>query len=208
MKRETVMIGIVMMLMTWFVLCIPGVPAQGQEKMVTVPESSLTDKQKADAVQRDMSDRVQQYGKWVGIGREVGDAVNEGMNAVNVQANNFARTPVGEWTMFVIVFKVIGARLIRYCVGLGMFIVGIPIWMWSYRKYLPRKYVAEELYDPATGKRTSVKYGYGYGQISDSDDKVKIVDTIMNKASAWCVGHWIIFAVFTVAALIVMFAGD
>jgi hypothetical protein len=179
----------------------PAIHAQQTqpEKMVSIPESQLTDQQKTSLVQRDMQERISQYGKWAGIGHEVGTTINEGLAAITTQANNFAQTLVGKWTVFVIVFKVVGEKLVQYFVGISMFLVGIPLWIWSYRKYLPKKYVTKVNYGD-NGKKTSVEYGYGYGDGTNKLDK--------DIASNWCIGHWVLLFVYLGVIFAVMFAGN
>lgn len=173
--------------------------AQQPEESVTIPKSQLTDQQKADLATKQLSDKQAMFGKWVGIGDEVGKAVNSGLSAVTTQANAFAQTPVGKWTMFVIVFKVIGEKFVGYLVGACMFIFGVPIWIWSYRKYIPHKYLSKINYGP-DGKKLSVEYGFGLGEGKNtlsSDD-----------AGGWVIGHWCVLAVLAIAAFVVMFSGS
>lgn len=168
----------------------PAIQAQQPEKMVSIPEAQLTDSQKATVVQRDMQTRVDQYGKWVGLGDEVGKAVNGGLSAVTTQANNFAQTPVGKWTMFVIIFKVLGEKVIQYLVGISMFIIGIPLWIWSYRRFLPHDYVRRVTY--AADGKTKAASEYDHRSGDDS----------------WIVGHWIALAVLIAIGCLTMFVGN
>lgn len=75
---------------------------------------------------------------WVGVGKEVGVAINDSMSAINIQANNFAQTPVGKLTAIVVVWKLIGDSLIGILVhismGLLFMVVSLSIWLWSYKK--------------------------------------------------------------------------
>jgi hypothetical protein len=163
---------------------------QEKEEMVSVPKSKLSKQQLAEVEADDLKAKAEQYGKWVGIGKEVGIAVNDGLSAVTTQTNNFAQTPVGKWTIAVIVFKVVGVQVIGLLVGLGMFAVGIPIWLWSYRKFLPHAVLDKETLDKETGKVVSREYK------RYDDNEI---------ASSWRIGHWVIFGVFTATALGIMF---
>lgn len=120
--------------------------AQPPEKMISVPESKLTEQQKAEL----LSDKTQ---SWVGIGKEIGEAVNSSMAAITTQSNNFAQTPVGKLTAFIVIWKVIGDQAIHLFGGMLEFIVFVPIWLWSYRKMcMNRKIVTSR--EGLFGKRT------------------------------------------------------
>jgi hypothetical protein len=150
-----------------------------QEEQVTIPKSMLTKQQLEEVTAKDMQARVKQYGSWVGIGHEVGVAVNEGLSAVTTQSNAFANTKVGKWTIFVIVFKVLGLPVVGMIFGFGLLIVGTPIWLWSFRKWLPHQVVDREILDLATQKVTERRYTKW-----SHDD-----------ASGWMFGHIVILFV-------------
>ena len=132
--------------------------AQQSEETVTVPKSMLSKDQLADLAAKNMADRVKQYGSWVGIGHEVGVAVNEGLQAVSSQANTFAQTPVGKWTIFIIIFKVIGQQALGVLFAALIIVVGIPLWIWSFRRFLPDRVVRRETLDPVSGKVVTREY--------------------------------------------------
>jgi hypothetical protein len=183
------------------ILCAVSAVAQQQsDDTVTIPKSSLTDQQKADLAAKQLTDKQAMFGKWVGIGDEVGKAINSGLAAVTKQTNDFAQTPVGKWTVFVIVFKVVGEKIIQYLLGIVMILIGVPTWVWSYRKYLPKRYLTRVNYDKDTGKLVSKEYNYGYGDGSNRLDS----DT----ASGWCVGHWVGLVLAIIIVCMVMFIGS
>jgi hypothetical protein len=98
-----------------------------QEEMVSVPKSKLTDQQKADL-------NLSKTQSWVGMGREIGEAVNSSMAAITTQSNNFAQTPVGKLTVFIVIWKVIGDEAIHVGGGLIELLIFVPVWIWSYRR--------------------------------------------------------------------------
>jgi hypothetical protein len=169
--------------------------AQDSQETVTIPKSSLTDQQKAEYAAAQLKAKSDQYGKWIGIGHEVGVAVNDGLAAVTTQANNFAQTPVGKWTMFVIIFKVIGSSAASYILITLMAFFAVPIWLWSYRKYLPKKYVTKITYGP-DNKKQSVEYGYGYGDSGKGGLSAEL-------ASNWLIGHWIFIGVWFICIFVI-----
>ncbi len=153
--------------------------ALAQEKMYQVPESQLTEQQKAKfqgASPKDVRD-------WVGLGKEIGMAVNESLSAITVQSNNFAQTPVGKLTVAVVIFKVIGDPAIHLLVGTVEALVLIPLWIWSYRKFLPRRVVKSQEYGENGKKKLVV-----YEDLEIKDDE------------EWRGGHWA--ALFLLAIII------
>src|SRR5271157_4940498 len=145
--------------------------AQQPEEQVSVPKSMLTKDQLDAIAQQNMKDKVERYGKWVGIGHEVGQAVNESLSAITTQANNFAQTPVGKWTIVVVIYKVIGQQLTGLIIGVGTLLIGLPLWIWSYRKYLPHRIVTERTYDTSnkwSRRVTSEKYQVVMNQDNDA----------------------------------------
>jgi hypothetical protein len=121
-----------------------------QDETILVRKSDLP----AEVVQQlqskqqlaEMSQKLETYGKWVGIGKELGTAVNESMSALTTQADKFSKTDVGKFTMFMVAYKVLGndaialvKRLIMIPIGIVVLIVGtwtcirsLRIMCWGY----------------------------------------------------------------------------
>lgn len=170
-----------------------AIPVKAQEQ-VTVPKELLTKDQLDQVRQKQIQEKVQSYGKWVGIGHELGTAVNESLTAVTTQANNFAQTPVGKLTAALVIWKVVGHDVMGFIVGSLEIIIILPIWIWSYRKYLPRKIVASETFDPTTHKVTSRTYKV----INDPSSKDG------DEAGGFCIGHYAMLAVLFIVCMITM----
>lgn len=98
-----------------------------------------------------IDERVKQYGEWVGIGKEIGIAVNDGLEAVTEQASNFADTTPGKITIAVIVWKVIGQELMGFIVGIPLLITITWLFVWAWRALYRGKFVVSG-YD-AQGKK-------------------------------------------------------
>lgn len=87
-----------------------------------------------------MSQRIETYGKWVGIGKEVGSAVNDSLSAITTQADNFAKTGVGKFTVFIVAYKVLGKDLVGMTIGVPLLVVWITLFVYFWRRlYVPRK---------------------------------------------------------------------
>lgn len=101
--------------------------AQQNEETVSIPRSQLTEQQKAQYAQ----DKTR---SWVGMGKEIGEAVNSSMQAITTQSNNFAQTPVGKLTVLIVIWKVVGDQLLHVVGALLELLIFVPIWIWSYRR--------------------------------------------------------------------------
>lgn len=102
------------------------------DETITVKKSDLTPDQviklEAKAKEAELTSKLETYGKWVGVGGEIGTAIKEGLNAVVDVADKFGSTRVGNFTMILVAWKIIGKDLVRILVGLlFIFVVSILI---------------------------------------------------------------------------------
>ena len=65
-----------------------------------------------------VSQTLETYGEWAGMGKEIGVAVREGLTAVKDVAVDFSKTEVGHFTMALIAWKVVGEDITGLFVGL------------------------------------------------------------------------------------------
>jgi len=93
--------------------------AQEQVKLVSIPENQLTEQQKA---QIKTDETIETVGRWTGLGKEVGTAMNDGLSALTTQAELFSKTDVGKFTMFMIAWKVMGNDFIQLMIGSFLFL--------------------------------------------------------------------------------------
>jgi len=77
--------------------------------------------------------------KWVKIGSNIGQGLAGAAKEVGVAVNDFATTPVGQLTMLLIVWHMIGAQLIHVFGGILIWIVGISIIRHTIRRAYPSK---------------------------------------------------------------------
>ena len=73
----------------------------------------------------DMTKKMEQYGSWVGVGGEVGGAIKEALSAVVDVTDKFSKTNVGEFTLVMVAWKVMGKELIRILLGITFLIIMI-----------------------------------------------------------------------------------
>ena len=96
-------------------------PKPGDATTYLTPEQQA--KYSADLKIAELEKKLDTYGKWVGVGGEVGAAVREGLDAVVDVADKFGKTDVGKFTMYMVAWKVIGKDLVRIVLGI-IFIIG------------------------------------------------------------------------------------
>lgn len=78
--------------------------------------------------------------KWVGIGKEVGAAMNAGLGAVVDNAEKFGKSDVGKYTMWLIMWRLFGRDLFNTGLVAVLVAAALAILVWSYRRScLPRR---------------------------------------------------------------------
>lgn len=106
---------------------------------VTIPKSELTSTQLAKITTEEQLAKVETYGKWVGAGKEVGVAIREALLSVVDVADKFGNTKVGEFTMYMVAWKVMGIDFVRIFLGIIFAMVVTTIIFKSLRKMYPHK---------------------------------------------------------------------
>jgi hypothetical protein len=134
--------GIAMVFSVLF-LFVCNIPVYGQDSVVSIRRSQLTAQQISAIEQQQVADKIQTYGKWVGFGKEVGEAVNGSLSAVTEQTSKFAQTGVGRLTVALVIWKVVGDQAVHFVAGFAILMVGLAIWIPSYRRCSKRV----DLYD-------------------------------------------------------------
>lgn len=139
MKYFTMFLAMVMLFMATNVWA----QQQGQTNKIVVDKSLLTPEQIAQAEAQATLDRtkstVEQAGEWVGLGKEIGSAVDGALSALTERTDQFAKTDVGKFTMFLVAYKVIGTDLIQAVVGIPLFLVVIIMFIWLTRRNCMRR---------------------------------------------------------------------
>ena len=127
------MLVVVMLLLATCLWAQSGtIPVQGE--MVTVPKSALTPQQLQQVQLNELDKRIQTYGKWVGMGKEIGEAANGALGAVTTNAEQLSQTGVGKFLLFIVAWKVLGKDIIQFLVGVPMLIFGLSVFVWSWRR--------------------------------------------------------------------------
>ncbi len=126
MKKLTLFVLAVFMVLTPLV-------AQSSDEMVTVPKKYVsTEGLNHQAAAAPAPTEV--VSKWIGVGKEVGIATREGLNAVVDTAEKFGSTKVGNFVMVMIAWRIIGKDVLGVILGVPMLIGGICLWLWAARR--------------------------------------------------------------------------
>jgi hypothetical protein len=144
-------------------------PVMAQDSvMVSVPRSALTAQQLAGVEAQGIKEKADAYGAWVGVGKEVGEAVNSSLSAISDNAAKFADTKVGKFSMFIVAWKVLGNDILGVFYALVITFIGLPILIWSYRRHLTHTVLDKEIV--VDGKVTERKYrNLDYSEINSRD---------------------------------------
>lgn len=129
-------------------------------------------------------DRVE---KWVKIGSNIGQGLAGAAKEVGVAVNDFSQTPVGQLTMLLIVWHMIGAQLVHVFGGIMIWIVGIAI----IRHMVARAYPSKITYSK------EVKNIFGNYVI----EKVEPMEIDGGSAAGWLCAYGIVL----IAGLIAIF---
>lgn len=93
------------------------------DELVTVPKKYVS----TEGLQAAQVTKASEY---IGIGKEIGSAIRESLEGVTDVANKFAGTPVGQFTLIMVAWKIIGKDLI----GIPLFLMGIALWVWLFKR--------------------------------------------------------------------------
>lgn len=76
--------------------------------------------------------KVQSYGKWAGMGEEIGTAVSGALTAVKDVSIEFADSDLGHFTMLMVAWKVMGIDVVRIVIGVFLIFLG---WIFTLKSY-------------------------------------------------------------------------
>lgn len=136
-------------LLSVFVLMLVAFPTQAQTpERVGDPKAYMTSDQlakyEADIRIAELEKKLETYGNWVGVGGEVGNAIEEGLTAVVDVADKFGKTDVGVFTMVLVAWKVVGKDVVRILLGLFFFVLVTLLFLKVYRGYYRPKRIMTE----------------------------------------------------------------
>jgi hypothetical protein len=186
-----------------FAISMIAMPLQAQTtQQVTVDYSDLTPAQQAQynadkliteqkAQLAVAEKKIEQFGDWVGVGGEVGKAIEEGLSAVVNVADEFSGTDVGKFTMILVAWKVMGKDVVKILLGIIFFIVMAFLITRIYRNSVQTRRKLIQKTPQGFWKRSIKKYELVK---SDLDGEEKLWLSIV-LAAVFLIGIWITYAI-------------
>lgn len=130
----------------------------------------LTDVQKAELAlqvakqveeQKAVVQNPKQVKEWVSYGTEIGQALAGTARELGVVANEFIKTPAGQLTMGMIIWKVMGHDIVHVGLALIMFFTLVPGWVYMFhRMCIVKGYVYQQYEEDGKPKTRKVKEYY------------------------------------------------
>lgn len=77
--------------------------------------------------------------KWVKIGSQVGQGLAGAAKEVGIAVNDFAKTPVGQLTMMLIVWHMVGGVMVHIFGGIMIWVVGLTFIHFMFKRAYPDK---------------------------------------------------------------------
>ncbi len=105
-----------------------------------IPASALKDLQRDSKIQKIEKD-IEKIGEYVGVGKEIGMAIDTSLGALAYHIDKISQTNVGKFTMFMVGWKIMGQDAVGYLVGILMLFTFLFIWIWSWYKNFYRRSV-------------------------------------------------------------------
>lgn len=99
-----------------------------EDQLVTVPRRYVS----ADGLAK--ASQGSAISPYLGMGREIGEAVKGGLESVVEVSNKFADTPVGKFTLVMVAWKIMGRDLLHVALGVPIFIAGWCVWFYFIRR--------------------------------------------------------------------------
>ena len=127
-----------------------------------------------------------------GIGKEIGEGVNESLKAITERTAEFAETKVGKFTMFMVAWKILGGDAIQFVVGGFFLLVWLIIWSYSYnRNCITRRVLVNKEKD-----------GHREWEVVNEWRPKDRNDTGWSSA----ITHWVVFIVLLIINCIIIFS--
>lgn len=140
MKRKHLFTLLLIIGLGFLIGCCPSANAQQSvaidiDKLSPEAKAQITDQIIEDAV----TEKLKTYGKWAGMGKEIGIATREGLTAVKDVTLEVADSNLGKTIIWLVVWKVAGVEVIRMIVGIIIMIfVTIAVYKSYFRSFSTR----------------------------------------------------------------------
>ncbi len=194
----------IIMLISTMVLVFACAPAKGQTNSVIsidtagMPanvKAAINAKMQTDAV----TQKIETYGKWAGMGKEIGVAAKEGLTAVKDFAVDVSETNVGKTVLFLIIWKVAGIDFVRILLATIFAFVSIWLISKSYFTLLGNRRLIEKSGWWIFGTK---KYEYP----SNKDERGYVISKLDGITDSWAAGlHWFFLCIMIGMAALIAF---
>ncbi|MDO8516965.1 MAG: hypothetical protein Q7S33_02465 [Nanoarchaeota archaeon] len=177
--KSFLMILVAIFLASFMFLNVPEVYCQSNSssEQILVDTKDLP----ADVVaQIKAKQKVESVGKWVGMGKEIGEAMNGAMTALEEHVDKIGNTRVGKFTMFLVAYKVIGTDMIQLLIGLPLLIIGTMIFIITWFRSCVKRKVKKITYAAVGDKKV----------ISETSE------TLENPDYDYCWASVVVYAIF------------
>jgi hypothetical protein len=160
-------------------------------------KAAIDDKMKTDEI----TNKIETYGKWAGMGKEIGVAAKEGLTAVKDFAVDVSESNVGKTVMFLIIWKVAGKDFVRIILATLFALISIWLISRSYFRMFATKRVIEK-----TGWWIFGTKKYQYIE-TDRDKNGYRIDKLHGVTDSWAAGlHWLFLCIMIGIAALIAFA--
>jgi len=168
------------------------------QKTINIDTTGMSPSLKAEIEKQmkvnEITNKIETYGKWAGMGREIGIATKEGLTAVKDVAIDLSNSNLGKTVMFLIVWKVAGIDFVRIGIGILLTIIGTFLVSKSYFRMFTNRRLTS-----STGFFLWRTKNYEY---VDEKNKYGEYNNYANRAIAQFMHAVIWFAVLGVSALV------
>ena len=138
-----------------------------------------------------LENKIKQYGDWIGVGGEVGQAIEEGLSAVVGVADEFGKTDVGKFTLVLIAWKVMGKDIVKILLGIVFFSVLVFLLSRFYRRTVADRRVCVEVTPQGLWKRNIKKYEMVESEL-DGEERAWLT---VGLVAAFLIGIWITYGI-------------
>lgn len=106
-----------------------------QQLNAEIAKMSDAEKEKAlKSIKAGESPSAAQAREWIDIGNGLGEGLAATAQKLGVVANDFAKSPVGQMAMFLIIWNYMGDDITGWICGFGWLIITLPFWIYNFRK--------------------------------------------------------------------------
>lgn len=156
-KKMMAILGAVALLASPTVSLANTVDVSGLTPQQIAEIQQQVENKKSETPEGKVRSAVEKANEWVDIGEGIGAGVAAAARETGQVVNEFATTPVGKMTTFVILYKVIGKDILSAVVGTIALAIFITIWVtYTYRFF---------------SKQKKITYGEGKSKVVEYRDR-------------------------------------